>query len=443
VKPTTGQPISEVGIYLGEGTGEPVYVGILNSSYAGGRNLASSSFQYDREYLARADRYELSPDLPLVATRTWTGSNSNLFGVFADASPDAWGQKLVEANNAVQHRHGLDAPRGLGDFDFLVGVSDNTRMGALRLTTADGPRDWLGTNSSPDSEVVSLQRTLRVASRYEARQASDEDIEYLAGIATSPGGARPKANLWKDDGSLALVKLPHSKDGNLDVEGWEGVALTIAKNAGIQTPQFKAVHAAEGKSVLVLDRFDRVAGSTSAVSGEQRRRGYMSAATALGISKHDDNTRITYEQFADTIAETSSAAAQDLREMFTRIALTVLVNNVDDHWRNHGFLRVDGGWRLSPVFDVNPSPRHGVIHSRAISDNDDPRDRDIRNLHAIADAYRLTSDQSAEIISGVAAKVREWPTVAGSVGIPVNQFEEMGAAFNEDQLAFAESLPVS
>lgn len=440
MKPTAGEPLTEVNVYLGEGAGEPVYVGILSSSYAGGRNLASSSFQYDRAYLARADRFELSPDLPLVATRTWTGSNSNLFGAFADASPDAWGQKLVEANNAVQRRHLRDAPRGLGDFDFLVGVSDNTRMGALRLTAADGPRDWLGPNSSPDLEVASLEKTLRVASRYEARQASDEEIEYLAGIATSPGGARPKANLWKLDGSLALVKLPHSKDGNLDVEGWEAVALTIAKNAGIQTPKFAAVHAAEGKSVLVLDRFDRVAGTTSAVSGDQRRRGYMSAATALGISKHDDNTRITYEQFADTIAETSSAALLDLREMYTRIALTVLMNNVDDHWRNHGFLHGEAGWQLAPVFDVNPSPRHGVIHSRAISDNDDPRNRDIRNLHAIADAYGLTSDQSAEIISGVAAKVREWPIVARGIGIPDNQFAEMSAAFDEGQLAFAESL---
>jgi len=415
------------------------------ASEPGRLRCSRAGFEVAPDPLAYGSRLEIdafTPDLPLVATRTWTGSNSNLFGAFADASPDAWGQKLVEANNAVRHRHGLDAPRSLGDFDFLVGVSDNTRMGALRLTAADGPREWLGPNASQATEVATLQKTLRVASRYETRQASDEEIEYLAGIATSPGGARPKANVWKNDGSLALVKLPHSKDGNLDVEGWEAVALTIAKNAGIQTPQFAAVHAAEGKSVLVLDRFDRVAGTGTARSGAQRRRGYMSAATALGISKHDDNTRITYEQFADTIAETSSAAAQDLREMYARIALTVLINNVDDHWRNHGFLRVNGGWRLSPVFDVNPSPRHGVIHSRAISDSDDPRNRDIRNLHSIADAFALTNAQSVEVISGVAAKVREWTAVARDVGIPENQFEEMSAAFDEEQLAIAKSLPL-
>ena len=447
------RPISEVSVYLYETPGDPVYVGVLGTSYEGGRNLASSWFQYDSSYLTRADRYALSPDLPLVASRTWTASNSNLFGAFADASPDAWGQKLVEANNAVQRRHGIDVPRGLGDFDFLIGVADNTRMGALRLasvgTVPNEPgHSWLGPDSDPATEVNNLMRTLRAARRYEERRASDEDIEYLAGVATSPGGARPKANLWQPGYRLALAKLPHSKDGNLDVEGWEAVALTIAQRSGIATPKFETVRTPENRSVLVVTRFDRfdVYDGTPYVG---RRRGYISAATALGIGKHDD-TRITYEQFADTIAETSSAASRDLEEMYARIALTVLVNNVDDHWRNHGFIRSApsgkrpsqqaAGWRLSPVFDVNPSPRHGVIHSRAINDADDPRDRDIRNLHAIADAYKLTSDQGAAIITRVASEVRKWPDIAREIGIPENQFEEMSEAFEEQQLARAEAM---
>lgn len=438
------RPISEVAVFLQEAPGDPVYVGVLGSSYQGGRNLAAAWFQYDSSFLARADRYPLSPDLPLVPTRIWTASNRNLFGAFADASPDAWGQKLVEANNAVRRRHNLDAPRSLGDFDFLIGVADNTRMGALRLapvgvTPGGGSHPWLGPDSSPASEPGNLLRTLQAARRYEAHQASDEDIEYLAGIATSPGGARPKANVWRMGFTLALAKLPHSKDGNLDVEGWEAVALSIARNAGVTTPKFDVERASEDKSILVVDRFDRF----NLFDGTDKvgvRRGYLSAASALEIGT-DDDTRVTYEQFADTIAETSSAASADLEEMYARIALTVLMNNVDDHWRNHGFIRLDGGWRLSPVFDVNPSPRHGVIFSRAINANDDPRHRDIRNLHAIADAYGLTSTRGSQIISNVAAKVREWPEVARSIGIPENQFEPMRAAFDEVQLAHAEALP--
>ena len=447
----SARPISEVAVYLSETPGDAVYVGTLGTSYEGGRNLASSWFEYDRAYLERADRYALSPDLPLVASRTRTESNTNLFGAFADASPDDWGKKLVADNNALQRKLGANLPGRLGDFDFLIGVADNTRMGALRLAPVgsipgESGHAWLGPDSRLVMEVENLERTLRAAQRYEEREATDEDIRYLAGVGTSPGGARPKVNFRRMGARLSLAKLPHSKDGNLDVEAWEAVALTIARNAGITTPKFSVERVFEDKSVLVVDRFDR----RNAFEGMQyldRRRGYMSAHTALGIGKNDDNARITYEQFADTIAETSSAASQDLEEMYARIALTVLVNNVDDHWRNHGFLRQEspagpgGGWRLSPVFDVNPSTTHGVINSRGINDADNPQDRDIRNLHAIADAYGLTSDRGAAIISRVAGQVREWPVVARDIGIPENQFEQMSAAFDESQLAVAEALP--
>jgi serine/threonine-protein kinase HipA len=458
----SAKPLSEVAVYLHETPGDPVYVGVLGSSYAGGRNLASSWFQYDSSYLARADRYALSPDLPLMPSRTWTASNTNLFGAFADASPDAWGQKLVQAHNTVQLKQGIDVPRGLGDFDFLVGVPDDTRMGALRIAPAgsrlgDAGHSWLGPDSKPASEIGHLLRIFRATRRFEESQASNDDIEYLAGVATSPGGARPKANFWRPGFRLALAKLPHSKDGNVDVEGWEAVALTIAQNAGVSTPTFSVEGVTPDKSILVIDRFDRhdIFGGTQFAGV---RRGYMSAATALGLGKHDDNARITYEQFADTIAETSSSASRDLEEMYARIALTVLVNNVDDHWRNHGFIhhapsagqegqasqagqaRHAGGWRLSPVFDVNPSPLHGVIFSRQINDDDDPQNRDIRNLHAIADAYGLPSDRGAEIIARVAAEVRRWPEIARAVGIPENQHEQMSVAFDEEQLALAEKL---
>jgi serine/threonine-protein kinase HipA len=447
----SARPLSEVAVYLSEVPGDPVYVGILGTSYEGGRNLAASWFQYDHTYLTRPDRYELSPDLPLVATRTRTDANSNLFGAFADASPDDWGKKLVVADNARQRKLGAALPGRLGDFDFLIGVADNTRMGALRLATvgsvpSEPGHAWLGPDSPLATEVENLERTLRAAQRYEEHEATDDDIELLARTGTSPGGARPKVNFRRMGARLSLAKLPHSKDGNLDAEAWEAVALTIARNAGITTPRFSVERVFEDKSVLVVDRFDR----RNVFEGMQnlnRRRGYMSAHTALRIGKNDDNSRITYEEFADTIAETSSAASEDLQEMYARIALTVLVNNVDDHWRNHGFIRQESGtgpgvgWRLSPVFDVNPSVTHGVIHSRAINDADDPQDRDIRNLHVIADAYGLTSAQGAAIISRVARHVHEWPAIARDIGIPENQFEQMSAAFDESQLAVAETLP--
>lgn len=420
---------NEVDVFIDMSGSEPVRAGVLRASFSGGRNLASASFTYDEAFLARSDAYAISPDLPLTTGRTYTGHNQNLFGAFSDASPDLWGQKIVEANHAIRFKADPTLPRTVGDFDFLTGVSNFSRMGALRLRgSADS--GWLSSDAEA-ANIHDLDRVLAAARRYEAHEATDADVAYLSDIATSPGGARPKANVITGSGRLALAKLPHSKDDDTDVEAWESVALTLARNIGALTPQFTEHRASADKTVLVVDRFDR-----TETGG---RLHYISAASALGIGKYDDG-RVTYEQFADTITELSSDPASDLREMFGRVALTVLINNVDDHWKNHGFLRGPTGWRLSPIFDVNPNPKQGVISSRAISADDDPRHRDIRNLIRSADAYRLTEDQASSIVRSVATEVERWPALASKLGIPAEQQDAMAAAFDETQLAAAHAL---
>lgn len=422
--------IEEVEVFLHEGGREPVKTGVLRPSFTTGRNLAASSFEYDANYLTVADRYEISPDLPLKPGRVYTAENQGIFGAFADASPDEWGQKIIEANHAVRVKKDPTLPRRIGDFDFLLGVSDLSRMGALRFRRSESS-GWL----SDDPGVANLHelgRILAAAQRYEAHEATDEDVEYLADVATSPGGARPKANVVTEDGHLALAKLPQSKDGDIDVEAWEAVSLRIARNAGLRTSHFALHRLTAQNAVLVVRRFDR--------DEVNHRIGYLSAATALGIGRQDDGRRVTYEEFADTISEFAEQPELELREMYGRIALTVLVNNVDDHWRNHGFLRSGKGWRLSPLFDVNPRPRHGVIYSRAINDEDDPRHRDIRNLLAIADAYGLTHQQATSAIHAVADEVAKWPQVATSLGIPKKQQSMMAKAFDETQLEYVKGM---
>nr|WP_254071920.1 HipA domain-containing protein [Rathayibacter sp. VKM Ac-2857] len=302
-------------------------------------------------------------------------------------------------------------------------------MGALRFRLP-GAEEW----SSSDTGVANvheIERILRVAARYEADDASEEDVAYLSGIATSPGGARPKANVLRADGRLALAKLPHSKDEGLDVERWEAVVLVLAERIGLRTPTWTLLRASAEKSVLLLDRFDRTAAGG--------RRAYLSAASALGIGANDLG-RYSYEQFSDVLADLSADPRADLRELFTRIALTVLVNNVDDHWRNHGFLRQDGGWRLAPLFDVNASTSTGVVHSRPISDRDDPRHRDLGELLATADAYRLTRPDAARIVRETAAQVQAWEGVALELGLPDGERRRMARAFDADRISQALTL---
>ena len=308
-----------------------------------------------------------------------------------------------------------------------MGVSDATRMGDLRLRFPNGP--WQSADDGV-ANIHDLDKIVRIAARYENDEATDEEVAYLNDIATSPGGARPKANVMTKSGRLAIAKLPHSKDGDLDVEAWEAVALTIAGAANIQTPKFRLVQTPGTKSVLVLERFDRTE------SGD--RRGYISAASVLGIGANDTGTR-TYEDLADAIGGLSTNPSADLREMFARIALTVLLNNVDDHWRNHGFLRDQSGWRLAPVFDLNPSPRRGSINSRAINASDDPRKRDIRNLWNASSVYGMSSAEAAEAVFSIAIAVERWRDVAASLAIPESQAALVSAAFDEEQLDVAKS----
>lgn len=403
-------------------------VGTLRPSFTGGRTLASSSFEYDAAFLV--DGWQISPDLPLRPGRTYTAENSILPGSFEDAAPDDWGQRLIRADAARRRRAEPSLPTRFGDFDYLLGVADHTRMGALRFRSSlDGP--WLSSDEGV-ANLYDLQRIIDAAQRYEQEEATDEDIAYLGDVATSPGGARPKANVVTAEGRLAIAKLPHSKDGRFDVERWEAITLEIAREAGLRAPTWRIEAPQHGRSVLITERFDR--------DDEGFRLGYMSGRTALGLGTHDDGSRMTYEDFADTIDAWSIAKTEDLHEMFGRIALSVLVNNVDDHWRNHGFLHTREGWRLAPMFDVNPSRQRGVIDSRAISASDDPSDRQLVHLLAIADAFRLRPPAARAILRRVAKSVSGWDATAARFGVGSAEREALGVAFDGAQLSWALAL---
>lgn len=416
---------TEVEVWTTEADGDH-RIGSLRPSFLGRGTLASSSFEYDAGWLTRG--WQISPDLPMVSGRIYTAENQTLPGAFSDAAPDDWGQKLIRADHARRRRHDADLPTRLGEFDYLLGVADHTRAGALRFR-ADG--SWLSSEQGV-ANLHDLARIVEAAQRYEDDQASDDDIAYLNDVATSPGGARPKANVLTPEGRLALAKLPHSKDGRFDVERWEGVALTLAAAGGMTTPRWTLLPTGAGRAVLVSERFDR--------DDTGLRNGYLSGRSALGLGAHDDGSRATYEDFADTIADWSVAAASDLREMYARIALSVLVNNVEDHWRNHAFLHTADGWRLSPLFDVNPSRQRGVIDSRAISDRDDPSDRQLRNLLAIATAFRLRDPAAREILRGVAVAVSRWDRVATDLGIAAAERQMLRPVFETEQLEWALTL---
>lgn len=422
-----------VDVYLDEGRAEPVHVGTLRASFMGGRTLAGSSFEYAASYLANPDSYAVSPDLPLVAGKQFSGSDMTLFGAFADVTPDDWGVGLIDAEYALQR--GDELPRAIGEFDHLVQQNDLTRMGALRFTapgTAPTAGQWLTGATHTAANRNDVRRIAEAASRFEEYEATDEDIEILGFAGSSLGGARPKATIQEGDGTLWMLKLPSNRDRRSDLEAWEASALDIAAEAGLRVPRHRLIRLAEHESSLLIERFDRAG---------DHRIGFISAMTAMQLSQQ--NQQATYADFADTVDQLTPGSSQaDLRELFQRVALTVLVGNVDDHWKNHGFVRGQtsaGGtaWRLSPLYDVNPTRAGSRVRSRRISDRDDPANRDIRLLIESSQVYQLKAGDAAEALLPVVRAVHKWREIAASNGIRTGEIESMASAFDETQLRHA------
>jgi serine/threonine-protein kinase HipA len=353
------------------------------------RGQISTTFIYDPAYLAD-DGMNIDPGLLLVSG---SQHGAGLVGAFADSAPDRWGRNLIEKAERIHAREESRAPRRLDDLDFLLGVSDDTRQGALRFRLP-GHEEFLGRPSSVP-RLISLPELLHASDEV----ASDEDpsraVTQLLDTGTAGlGGARPKASVRLDDGGLAIAKFPHSSDG-WDVMAWEATALDLLEKAGIRTPQRRLASVGQ-RSVLILRRFDR----TSA--GE--RLGYISAMTATGST---DGEQRDYADIAEAIRDISRSPRQDHHELYDRIIASVALGNTDDHLRNHGFLTDHGSWTLSPVFDVNPNPDVSRQRSTSVAGADTQSD-EVEGLLALAEECSLTLDAARARMSHVAAALAQW-----------------------------------
>lgn len=334
-------------------------------------------------------------------------------GAFQDCSPDRWGRNLI----AKRHRQAREEQRqaDLNDVDFLIGVSDQTRQGALRFTHG-GSDSFL----DPYNRVPKLIELPRLVAAVD--QLGDSDDEFgavktlLDAGSGSLGGARPKASVRDRDGNLAIAKFPHGDD-EWNVIRWECVTLDIAERAGIATPHRELVPMSDGRGVLVLRRFDR--------TDRQFRIPYISAMTLLAATDGDWHD---YTEVGEHLTDVSAAAGADLRDLYRRVAFNVAVHNTDDHLRNLGFLWVRGGWCLAPAFDINPSPdpaRQRVTGiAGATHGHDEPT-----GLADLARTCRLTSDQVQRIHDDINYAVSSWRTSASRRGISSKEIERFANAF--------------
>jgi len=369
------------------------------------RSRVTGVFTYDEGYLAGNDNWNIDPALTL--TTGAQSSRNGLPGAFRDASPDRWGQALIRHRFIRENQQRGGPLRSPNEVDYLLGVSDSARQGNLRFALE---KDGVFLHPSDEiPKLVALPKLLDAAHRYAAEQDEDAILILLGAGSASLGGARPKAAIL-DGEDLYIAKFPHRQD-KWDVMAWEWASLSVAAEAGIAVPENRLVEI-DGQNVLLVKRFDRING---------KRIAYISAMTLLCMT---DGEQADYAEIAEKLRDVSAFAKEDLQELYRRIVLSLFLNNTDDHLRNHGLLRSGSGWRLSPVFDVNPNPDSGEVRGTSVF-GEFAKAPALAALAKNANAFELTAQAAEKILSEVSSAAKSLEKYAQRAGVKKPERETM------------------
>lgn len=397
----------------------PVLVGRLWSRIRKGRE--SASFEYDDNWLKRADRFALEPTLMLAPGPYHSGTDRPMFGAIGDSAPDRWGRILMRrAERRAAEKDGRQ-PRTLFEMDFLLLVDDEARAGALRFAEKEGGPFLAEPGKFRIPPLVELNRLLQATERVLDDRESEEDLRLLIAPGSSLGGARPKASIRDANGQLAIAKFPH-KDDSINMVLWEGVALALASKAHIPVPVWR-VEPVASKAALILQRFDRA---------DDTRLPFVSAMSMLGAA---DNETHSYLEIAEALRRYGAAPHEDLRQLWRRIVFNVLISNTDDHLRNHGFL-YEGprGWRLSPAYDMNPVPVD--VKPRVLSTAIDPDDpsASLDLAFDVSEYFGLKERDARAIAAEVGGVISTWRQEAAAQGLARAEIDRMQSAFEHQDL---------
>lgn len=367
--------------------------------------------------------FSLDPQLPLHRGQMFARAGADqLTGAFQDSSPDRWGKLLMDRREVVLARKEGRPVRNLRPWDYLLGVHDDSRMGALRLCESGGAYlDDSSLGAPPVTELRELEAIAIQIDKGVVQESAESDkwVKRLIVGGGSMGGARPKASVREASGELLMAKFPASDDRH-DVGLWEFITYRLAIAAGINMPAANTKRFSDLGATFLVARFDRTPAG---------RRAYASAFTLMDV---DDSESSSYLDLVEVIEHqvTPSSIGDDLRQLFRRVAFNVLIGNRDDHLRNHGFLRESGGWRLSPAFDVNPNPDKDA-HVLAINENDPSPDT--RLLLDTLDYYRLSKRDAAQMLEEVRTAVRGWVVEARKAGARSTEIAMMESVIDPER----------
>lgn len=358
-----------------------------------GAGAFEGTFTYGKRYLERPEVVALDPfHLPLSTRPQKFTKLRGIPGAVRDASPDAWGRRVIQAK--------LQRPESdIREVEYLLNGPDD---GAGNLS--------FGRTATPPAPRRAFNRTHQLPALIEAAEKLEEDgrlpHEVLEELepGTSMGGARPKVTV-EDDHKIWLAKLPEKADRH-NMQRIECATLELARAAGLRVCATRIERVGE-RDALMLERFDR---QWNPDANAYRRYGLVSGLTAIDAEDgHLGRDRWSYPLLADELRRWSVKSNDDRRELFLRMVFNAMVTNNDDHPRNHALLHTKGGWRLSPAYDIVPVPMVSVERrDLALEVGRFGRAAGLYNILSQCDAFGLSKDEAQALIDGMLAVVRGW-----------------------------------
>ena len=408
-------------IYVYIDTGEPVLMGVLHSEVIRGKEVFS--YENDPVWLRHPQFRALDPDLSEFTGKQYLSTDKSNFGLFLDSAPDRWGRTLMRRREAIEARTENRPPRTLTEADYLMGIYDGNRMGALRFKyEPDGA--FMDDNKALATPPWASIRDLEYASlqlEKEDHPNTPEHVQWLNMLiapGSSLGGARPKANILDEAGHLWIAKFPSGHDTK-DMGAWEMVAAELARGCGITMSECRAQKFSDRHHTFLTKRFDRNEGS---------RVHFASAMTLLGYTDGASHAEgVSYLELVEWIMRNCDDTDRNLEQLWRRIVFNIAVSNCDDHLRNHGFLLDARGWQLSPAYDINPD-ENGIGLKLNISENDNSLDFDL--ALSVAKYFGLSTERASAILGEVRTAVSGWQKIATRLGIPRSEQEIVAKAFN-------------
>lgn len=364
-------------------------------------------FEYADSWIYSQDSFIIDPLFPLEKEPVYF---KNLIGVFGDISPDRWG-KLIQSRAAQMQ---------LSESEYMLGVSDYFRLGALRLRFDD---QFLA-QSFVSPNLVHLSDLQNSSLRLEDEKYTSNDLEILLSPGSSLGGARPKASIV-DGKDFYIAKFSSNKDTYSTIL-WEKTLLDLARISKINASESKLIKTGN-KDILLVKRFDR---------NHTERIPFMSAMTLLKTNEKQDSDQKSYTDIATQLD------FKNKKELFRRMVFNTLFGNTDDHLRNHALLydKKLKKWELSPAFDLDPTPYEYAKQYHALNFIEQKSLPSIELCKDIAIRFGVDEDDFKTILQDCLNARDKYQEVAIRNGIRLSEIKLFKQNFEHDDFKKAEQM---